>query len=330
MPPRRRRAAPRPRAPSAGVTLTLSPPAPLAADLREPVPTSTWLRYEDLGVLGRGAMGEVHRVRDRILGRTLAMKLLVLRGAGAAGLRAGFLAEARLAASLAHPGIVPVHDCGATPEGGLWFTMDEVRGRSLRAAIQDAHGAGGASPSARRRLADVYVPAGWFAAGGDAAAPESLPAQRVWVDGFVIGRFPVTVAAYRAFLNDLVALGREDEADAVCPCVPRSIAGAARVPTFARGADGRYLPPEHAAADPGRRSREASCAWRPRRPAIPRCGRSGEARTMARCSSAGPPGASPPGPSRTVRAWGSGSRGPRDASWYPPGFHEGRCGQEAR
>ncbi len=159
MPPRRS-----PPAPSPDVTLTLSGSAAAAAEsreaaaaeLREPAPSSPWERYEDLGVLGAGGMGEVHRVRDTILGRTLAMKLLPVRGAGAAGFRARFLAEARLAAGLAHPGIVPVHDCGATPDGGLWFTMDEVRGRSLGEVILAAH-EDGLDPSALRRLAGVFL-----------------------------------------------------------------------------------------------------------------------------------------------------------------------------
>jgi serine/threonine-protein kinase len=158
MPARRRPAPsspPDPPASPAAATVTLTP-ATASAELHEPDPVSPWIRYEDLGVLGAGSTGEVHRVRDRILGRTVAMKILGARGPGARGYRARFLAEARLSAGLAHPGIVPVHDCGAAPDGRLWFTMDEVRGRSLRAAIRDAHGDGRASPAALRRLADVY------------------------------------------------------------------------------------------------------------------------------------------------------------------------------
>ncbi len=107
---------------------------------------------------------------------------------------------------------------------------------------------------------EVYVPAGWFAAGGDAAAAESLPAQRVWVDGFVLGRTPVTVAEYLAFLNDLVDAGREAEAEAACPCLPGSVAGAARIPVFTRDARGGWAPPEHAAGDP-RRWPVVSVTW---------------------------------------------------------------------
>lgn len=64
---------------------------------------------------------------------------------------------------------------------------------------------------------DVYVPAGFFLAGGDPRAGESLPRKRVWVDAFVIRRFPVTNAEFVAFLNKLVEAGRAAEAFAHCP-----------------------------------------------------------------------------------------------------------------
>ena len=46
---------------------------------------------------------------------------------------------------------------------------------------------------------EIYVPAGWFDVGGDAEAPGSCPLQRGWLDGFAIGRFPVTRRAFEAF-----------------------------------------------------------------------------------------------------------------------------------
>ncbi|MCB9760610.1 MAG: SUMF1/EgtB/PvdO family nonheme iron enzyme [Alphaproteobacteria bacterium] len=59
---------------------------------------------------------------------------------------------------------------------------------------------------------EIYVPAGWFLAGGDPQAYQGLPRRWLWVDGFVIQRHPVTHADYIAFLDDLVARGREDDA----------------------------------------------------------------------------------------------------------------------
>jgi serine/threonine-protein kinase len=59
----------------------------------------------------------------------------------------------------------------------------------------------------------VYIPGGWFLAGGDNKAPGTpLSRRRVWVESFVVERFPVTHRKYLGFLNDLVQSGREEEA----------------------------------------------------------------------------------------------------------------------
>jgi serine/threonine-protein kinase len=55
----------------------------------------------------------------------------------------------------------------------------------------------------------VYVPAGWFDAGSTECGASP---RRLWVDGFVIQRAPVTNRAYLDFLHDLVARGRTEEA----------------------------------------------------------------------------------------------------------------------
>lgn len=58
---------------------------------------------------------------------------------------------------------------------------------------------------------EVRVPAGWFLS-GDPLAKDGLPWRRIWVDDFAIGRVPVTNAEYIAWLDALVAEGREEEA----------------------------------------------------------------------------------------------------------------------
>ncbi|AUX39591.1 protein kinase [Sorangium cellulosum] len=143
--------------------LRVSPSAPEPES--EPVPVtlpdrlSAEDRYEDLGCIGRGGMGEVRRVRDRIMGRVLAMKIQSPEAHDATADRARFLAEARLTAALQHPGIVPVHDCGALADGRLWFTMKEVRGRTLGDVIAEMYTAGGGSlsPVALRRAIDTFL-----------------------------------------------------------------------------------------------------------------------------------------------------------------------------
>ncbi|MCB9676740.1 MAG: SUMF1/EgtB/PvdO family nonheme iron enzyme [Alphaproteobacteria bacterium] len=88
-------------------------------------------RYEDLGLLARGSTSEVRRVRDRVLNRTLALKILraeLIRDADGV---ARFVEEARRTAALQHPAVIPIHDFGVGEDGRAWYTMDEVRGRSF-------------------------------------------------------------------------------------------------------------------------------------------------------------------------------------------------------
>jgi len=106
---------------------------------KERVRLSGLPRYEDLGLLGEGGMGEVRRVHDRKLGRTLALKTLHLPALQRPVLMARFLEEAQATAQLQHPGIVPVHDMGRLPDGRFWFTMKEVSGKTFSEVIQEVH-----------------------------------------------------------------------------------------------------------------------------------------------------------------------------------------------
>jgi hypothetical protein len=94
--------------------------------------------------LGMGGMGEVLSATDVALDRQLALKVL-LRSSPAA--RAAFVGEAKLTARLDHPGVVPVHDVGETPDGRPYFAMKRVRGRSLRELLE-----AGDLPGRRGRL----------------------------------------------------------------------------------------------------------------------------------------------------------------------------------
>jgi serine/threonine protein kinase len=86
-------------------------------------------RYTLLDVVGEGGMGTVYRASDTELDREVAVK--VLRGVGTAARLDQFRAEARVIASLEHPGIVPVHDAGILPDGRAFYVMTLVRGHRL-------------------------------------------------------------------------------------------------------------------------------------------------------------------------------------------------------
>ena len=80
--------------------------------------------------IGRGGMGVVFLAREVALDRPVAIKLLPPALAASPDLRARFLLEARTAAQLAHPHIVPIH---AVEEHGdlVFFVMGYVAGRTL-------------------------------------------------------------------------------------------------------------------------------------------------------------------------------------------------------
>ncbi len=95
--------------------------------------------FEDLGPIGAGGMGEVRRVRERSLGRVLAMKVIQARLLEDDSAHARFAEEARTTAWLEHPSIIPVHHVGRLPDGRLYYTMPEVHGKTLSEAVREVH-----------------------------------------------------------------------------------------------------------------------------------------------------------------------------------------------
>ena len=90
-------------------------------------------RYSDAARVGAGSMGVVEVVTDRELGREVARKRL--REGGDLRAAERLRREAAVAASLEHPGIVPVYDVGEG-RGGPWYTMRLVRGRTLAEVLR--------------------------------------------------------------------------------------------------------------------------------------------------------------------------------------------------
>jgi serine/threonine-protein kinase len=65
---------------------------------------------------------------------------------------------------------------------------------------------------------EVYIPAGWTLSGGDQDSCDSwLPRRRLWVDGVIIKRTPVTNRQYLEFVNDLESKGKTKEVQKVLP-----------------------------------------------------------------------------------------------------------------
>jgi len=85
--------------------------------------------------LGRGGMGVVYLARDVQLDRDVAIKVLPPHLARSASARERFLREARMAAGLSHPHIVPIHRVGEAG-GFVFFVMSYVEGETLGECIR--------------------------------------------------------------------------------------------------------------------------------------------------------------------------------------------------
>jgi serine/threonine kinase PknH len=128
-----------------------------------PVDESAFGRYRLIAVIGRGGMGTVYRAQDTKMGREVALKVLAPELAAVPGYRERFEREARTAARLNEPHIIPVHEADEI-DGLLYLAMPVIDGidvasllkrdgplsparavaviEQLAAALDAAHGAG--------------------------------------------------------------------------------------------------------------------------------------------------------------------------------------------
>ncbi len=90
--------------------------------------------YELRSLLGRGGMGEVYTAYDTVKDRTVALKLLPPDLAGDPAYQERFRREARTAARLQEPHIIPIHDFGEI-DGTLFIDMRLVQGRDLKTIL---------------------------------------------------------------------------------------------------------------------------------------------------------------------------------------------------
>jgi len=92
--------------------------------------------YQITGVLGKGGMGEVFRVRNLISDRLEAMKVVVPEGQGDTELAERFLREIKLHASLDHPNIAVLHTA-LRVEGQILMVMELVEGTNLAERLRE-------------------------------------------------------------------------------------------------------------------------------------------------------------------------------------------------
>ncbi|HEY6158161.1 MAG TPA: serine/threonine-protein kinase [Gemmatimonadales bacterium] len=177
-------------------------------------------RYSIERELGRGGMGIVLLARDVALDRPVAIKLLPPHLATSPEERERFIEEARTAAGLAHPNIVPIHLVEARGELVL-FVMGFVDGETLRERVERS---GPLPPRlALKLLQEVAWALGY-------AHQRGVIHRDVKPDNILIER-----ATDRALVTDFgIALGRRTAENAVGPIVGTA----------------RYMSPEQACGEP--------------------------------------------------------------------------------
>ncbi len=111
-------------------------------------------KYELLDELGRGAFGVVYRARDTELDRIVALKVLQAVRRFSPGATERFIREARNAARLDHPHIVPVHDFGREGET-CYMVYAFVAGTTLARAMAAGRPSFRAAASTAARVADA-------------------------------------------------------------------------------------------------------------------------------------------------------------------------------
>ena len=93
-------------------------------------------RYQITELIGVGGMAEVYRAQDNVLGRVVAVKVMLPQYAADPSFTKRFKQEAASAANLQSPFIVNIYDWGQD-EGTYYIVMEYVRGSDLKSAINE-------------------------------------------------------------------------------------------------------------------------------------------------------------------------------------------------
>jgi len=109
----------------------------IADDLKLTLENFPLERYEPLGLLGRGGLGEVYLARDRKLGKTVAVKCLMMVDDEQIVI---FHREAKIASRLHNANIVETLDFGTTEGGRPYIAFEYFKGISLEHLIADRGG----------------------------------------------------------------------------------------------------------------------------------------------------------------------------------------------
>jgi serine/threonine-protein kinase len=106
--------------------------------------------YQVVSLLGRGAMGVVYQAMDLRLGRTVALKMVLMGGLAESADLVRFIHEAEATARLRHPNLVQVFAIGSHKQLP-YFTMEYVEGGTLAERLKGR-------PLPPREAASLLVP----------------------------------------------------------------------------------------------------------------------------------------------------------------------------
>src|SRR5678815_4824523 len=124
-------------------------------------PGSRVARYQILGAVGRGGMGEVYAAYHPDLDRRIALKIVSESSAAAPERRARLLREARAIAHISHPNVITVYDAG-TVDDHVYIAMEFIEGQTVDAWVR-------AQPRGWREVLDAFIAAGRGLAAAHAA-----------------------------------------------------------------------------------------------------------------------------------------------------------------
>ena len=94
-------------------------------------------RYAIVGLLGSGGMAEVYLAHDEVLDRDVALKILRGQYVNDEEFVRLFRREARSAAALNHPNMVPVYYWGRSEDGTYYMAMEHVPGGNLKDRVRE-------------------------------------------------------------------------------------------------------------------------------------------------------------------------------------------------
>jgi serine/threonine-protein kinase len=163
-----------------------------------------------------GGMGRVYRAEQKMLGRTVAVKIIHPHLLGEASIEARFITEARAASQLNQPNSVAVIDFGKH-EGRFYLVMEYLRGRDL-ATIAHEQG-----PLPPERAVDIVCQA--LGALGEAhyhgivhrdLKPENLVIEPLRTGGDFVKVLDFGLAKFRESLRD-ISVSRDTRARITLP-----------------------------------------------------------------------------------------------------------------